>query len=156
MGGIAVTADIRSRDQRRRKTDRRTHSALLLACLFSIGAAVVHAVVCPEHFKEATLYGLFFLFAAAAQAGWAVLAWTHRRRWLLYAAAAGNTAVVALWAVTRINGVPLGPGRGEVEAIGALDVLATGCEVGVIVCALLALRGLNVAVRRTSASAINA
>jgi hypothetical protein len=146
MGGIAVWADIRAHLARR--TDRRRPRpnpghALRLAALFSVGAALVHGAVCPEHFQEATIYGVFFLVAATCQAGWAAMVMTQPRRWLLYAGAVGNAAITALWAVTRLDGVPLGPGRGETESIGRLDIIATGCELGIVICAMLALRQLS-------------
>lgn len=143
LGGIAVYSDLRARFREGRTRDgwwRRTPAAVLVAALFSLGAAAVHLRVCPEHFREATIYGLFFAVAAGCQTGWAFLVCVWQKRWLLYAGVAGNAAIVALWAVTRTVGVPLGPGRGETEEIGALDVIACICEVGVIVAALVALR----------------
>jgi hypothetical protein len=119
----------------------------MLAAACSLGAAAVHLRVCPEHFKEATIYGVFFAVAAGTQAGWAVLAWRRPQRWLFAAAVAGNSAIVGLWAVTRSVGIPLGPGRGEVEATGALDIVATALEVGLVLCAVWAL----VMMRRSSA-----
>jgi hypothetical protein len=159
IGGIAVWADVRAAIGRRRSRGRsrpQLSMPIRLAALFSLGTAAVHGAVCPEHFKEAALYGVFFLTAAACQAGWAVLAWTRPRRWLLYAGAAGNAAIIALWAVTRTNGVPLGPGRGETEAIGALDIIATSCEIAIVLCAVLALRSVAHAVARTPVTAVNA
>ncbi|MGN6473075.1 MAG: hypothetical protein ACTHK4_05435 [Mycobacteriales bacterium] len=114
---------------------------MLFASAGSLGVAAVHASVVSEHYHEAFIYGLFFTCAAAAQLCWPaiVLLTHHRRRWLL-AGAFGNLAVIVLWAYTRIVGVPLGPGRGSTEAIGAADIVATCCEVLVVVCALLAAR----------------
>jgi hypothetical protein len=158
MAGLAVSADIRAHLRRRAdsgRARRQLQLPVLLAGLFSLGAAAVHGAVCPQHFQEAAVYGVFFLVAAGCQAGWAVLAWTRPRRWLMYAGAVGNTAIILLWAVTRTNGVPLGPGRGETEAIGALDVIATTCEVGIVLCALFALRTVGRAVVRAPVTLVN-
>jgi len=147
---VAFWSDLRAHVNRRSApavARKRPNVPVMLAAACSLGAAAVHLRVCPEHFEEATLYGVFFAVAAGCQAGWAVLAWRRPQQWLVAAAVAGNTAIVALWAVTRTVGIPLGAQRGSVEAIGALDVVATALEVGLVVCALWAL----VAMRRTSA-----
>jgi hypothetical protein len=135
---FGLRADLRAR---RATTSRRTgrQPVVVAAAVLSAAAAAVHVRVCPEHFGEAAIYGLFFLFAATAQLGWAALIWLRPRRSLLFAGAFGNAAVVALWVMTRTNGIPLGPGRGEVEAVGALDIVATGCELGVVLCAVALL-----------------
>jgi hypothetical protein len=142
IGVTALVSDLRPWLARHRAAaGRRTQRtpAIVLTAAFSLGAAAVHLVVCPEHFKEATIYGLFFAIAASCQAGWAVLALWRPRRWLLAAALVGNSAIVGLWAITRTVGVPLGPGAGETETVGALDIIATACEIGLIVCAVWAL-----------------
>ncbi|MFL6240324.1 MAG: hypothetical protein ACJ735_12615 [Actinomycetes bacterium] len=140
IGAIGLRADLQERLRRRSPARRRGRMLVLFACLCSLGAASVHAVVCPQHFDEATIYGLFFLCAASVQVAWAVWTWLRPSRWLLVSGAVGNALVVALWAFTRTSGVPLGPGRGEVEATGALDMFATTFEIGLIVCAVVALR----------------
>ena len=59
--------------------------------------------------------------------------------WILRAALIGSVLVVVLWLETRMLGVPLGPGRGETEPVGVLDVLATGAELVTAGCAWAAL-----------------
>lgn len=113
-----------------------------LAIAFSLGAAAVHASVGPEHFREAFIYGLFFLCAATAQLGWVVLTLARPRRWLPFGAFAGNLAVVLLWAWTRTIGDFAGPERGQTEQIGAMDIVATTCELAVVICAALWIRQL--------------
>ena len=145
---IAIWSDLRAHFRGvSAATWARPSTPVMLAAACSLGAAAVHLRVCPEHFEEATIYGVFFAVAAGCQAGWAVLAWRRPQQWLFTAAAAGNAAIVALWAITRSVGIPLGPERGEVEAVGTLDVIAATLEVGLVVCALWAL----VALRRSPA-----
>jgi hypothetical protein len=116
--------------------------ALLAAAALSCTAAAVHVIVCPEHYREHTLYGVFFTVAAASQLGWA--AWllvSKGRRWLVGLGLAGNVAMVALWAVSRTVGLPLGPEAGSVESIGKLDIIATTAEVGLVaVCVWMLVR----------------
>jgi hypothetical protein len=118
---------------------RRPSGAVAAAAGLSAVAAIVHGVVCPEHFREAGLYGTFFLVCALAQLGWAVAVLVRPDRRLLALGLAGNVAVLALWALTRTTGIPLGPEAGEVEAVGALDLIASAAELGVVVCAAWAL-----------------
>ena len=107
----------------------------------SAGAGLVHALVCPEHFREALSYGLFFALAASAQVAWAWLAWRGLTTRLLWWALLGNAAVIALWAVTRTVGLPIGPEPGVAEAVGGADLVACALELYVVAAAALALSG---------------
>jgi hypothetical protein len=56
------------------------------------------------------------------------------RRWLVRLGIAGNLASIGLWAWTRAVGIPfLGPGAGETEPVGTLDVVAKLAEGGIVV-----------------------
>jgi hypothetical protein len=138
---IAVGADARAWVRRRGLTP--LGAAMTAAVLLSAAAAIVHVVVCPEHLREAASYGAFFAAAASAQLGWAACALLKRWAWLPTVGLAGNLAMIGLWAVTRTVGVPFGPGAGEVESIGVLDIVATACEVGVVVACAVALHRRN-------------
>lgn len=143
--GLAAAAVADARETRSRGGDavavtRRPRpslpTAIVLACaLATVGAAGVHIYVIPEHFEESALYGAFFVTLAVVQLGWAALVSVRPTRALLAAGLAGNLSVVLLWAATRFIAVPLGPGAGTREEIGALDVVATSFEVVVIVTA---------------------
>ena len=102
-------------------------------------AAATHFAVMPEHFREAAVYGWFFLLAGTTQLGVALLLVLRPSAWILRAARIGSVLVVVLWLETRTLGVPLGPGRGETEPVGVLDVLATGAELVTAGCAWAAL-----------------
>jgi len=136
VAAIGVGADVRAW-MRRHPRDL----SLLPAATLSTACAVVHGLVCPEHFAEGFVYGAFFATTSALQLGWAALAATRARPWLARAAVAANSAMVMLWAVTRTVGIPLGPERGEVETPGTLDIVATSCELALVaVCVLWLLR----------------
>jgi hypothetical protein len=113
---------------------------LALAAALSIGAAAIHAVVVPSHLAEDRLYGAFFVASSAAQIGWAVAVVLRPHRLVLEVGALGNAAVLALWALTRTLGVPLGVYAGQREAIGLLDTTCAALELGIVGCCLLALR----------------
>jgi signal transduction histidine kinase len=112
---------------------------LLTAC--SIGAAVVHADVITSHFEVSALYGWFFVLSAATQLAWGLLVLRRPDRALLAAGAIGNGLIVALWAVTRTAGLPIGPTPWEAESAGAFDVVATALELALVIGSLALLAG---------------
>jgi hypothetical protein len=115
------------------------------AALASVGAAAIHFAVAKMHFDEYTLFGVFFVLSGIAQLVWPI--WLLLRRWspLLVLGAIGNALIVALWAVDRIWGLPLGPTHWKPDPVGFGDSVASGLEVVLVVCALSALsRGRNV------------
>ena len=124
-----------------------------LVALASLDAGLIHAGVCPEHFQEATVLGVFFLVVATLQLAWAAAVLTRASRALLLAGAAGNAAVIGVWAVSRTIGVPAGPKPWHPEAVGVFDVLAVIAEGAVILGAVwLARRDASAGRRRVTAS----
>jgi MFS family permease len=100
----------------------------------SLLAALIHLWVTPEHFEEWWGYGAFFLVAAASQVLYAPLVLVWPTRIVLLLGIAGNLTIVALYFLTRTVGIPLfGPGAGEVEGVGFIDLCATTSEVGIAV-----------------------
>lgn len=146
LGGIAFAEYVQARKRAagprvgRPSSDRRAATLLPLVALAGVGAAAVHVVVMPEHFEEAVSYGMFFAFAATAQLLYSAWLLVRPSRALLAVGAVGNLAIVALWLVTRLIGVPLGPGAGTTEEIGGLDLLATGFELTVVIGAIVLIR----------------
>lgn len=124
-----------------------------VAAALSLVAAAIHAGLVGEHLREWWGYGAFFVLASIAQGAyglvllalparpaWDVLDWRRWRERLYVAGAAGNTAVIGLYVVSRTLGVPFaGPAQGEVEPVGALD-LATKATEALLVACLLVLR----------------
>jgi len=107
---------------------------LYAAAALSLLAALIHLWVVPEHFEEWWGYGAFFLVAAAAQVLYAPLVLLWPIRIVLLLGIAGNLAIVVLYLLTRTVGIPLfGPGAGEVEGVGFIDLCATTSEVGIAV-----------------------
>lgn len=104
---------------------------LPLVVVSSAASAGAHAAVGPAHFREATLFGLFFTTCALAQVLWAgVLALRPTRR-LLLAGAVGNLAVLVLWATTRTVGLPFGL-LPEPEVVGPWDLASGAWELLVV------------------------
>ena len=123
-----------------------------LALVASAAAAGVHAAMAPAHLREQTVLGLFFAAAALAQLAWTTLALgTRPGRGLLVAGVVGNTACIALWALTRTAGLPLGLLPAP-EAVGAWDLAALVWELAVVGACLALLRDAH-AGRRTTPEA---
>jgi hypothetical protein len=146
LGAIAFAEFMqgRSRDGAERSaipsSGPRAATLLPLVALAGAGAAGVHFVVMPEHFQEATLYGLFFAVAATTQLMYSVWLLVRPSRALLTVGAIGNLAIVVLWLVTRLVAIPLGPAAGSTEEFGGLDILATVFELGMVIGAVVLIR----------------
>ena len=109
-------------------------SVLYPVAALSLIAGLIHLWVTPEHFEEWWGYGTFFLIAAVAQIGYGPLLLRWPNRTVLMLGIAGNSAIVLLYLLTRVVGIPLfGPGAGEVEGVGAIDVCATVSEAAIVI-----------------------
>jgi hypothetical protein len=106
----------------------------------SVVAGAVHLSIIRDHFREAVLYGLFFLLLTVAQFGFAAWVIWRPGAGLFKAGAVASLAVVLLWLATRTTGIPLGPAAGETEPFGALDIVASAAELVTAALCLLALR----------------
>ncbi len=123
---------------------KRASMLLYAAATLSLVAALIHAWVMPEHFREWWGYGTFFLVVALAQ--WfyalALLRWPRRPTFLI--GIIGHLAIISLYIVTRTAGIPLfGPHAGEVEGIGLIDLTSKLAELAlvIILVALMAIGG---------------
>ena len=133
-GGLAAYAGIRIKEtwQRpERGTNRLTGETILLSLLGLICAGT-HAYVCPEHFHEWIVYGIFFMIASILQAAWSVLVLVRPTRRLILAGAVGNAAVVITFAISRTVGIPFGPDAFKPETFDALSATVTACETALI------------------------
>jgi hypothetical protein len=121
-------------------------------------AAVIHFAVAGEHYEDYWAFGVFMLGAAWFQLVWALGAVVRPTRPLLVAGVAVNSAIVAVYLVTRTVGDVIGPDPHDVEPIGFGDLFCTICEAVLVVGMLVALLApLNRAVPRrrlTAASAL--
>jgi hypothetical protein len=114
-------------------TDRQRGVLYTVAAL-SLVAALIHLWVMPEHFEEWWGYGAFFLVAAVAQVVYVPLLVRWPNRSVLLLGIAGNSAIVLLYLLTRVVGIPLfGPEAGEVEGVGIIDLCATSSEAAIVV-----------------------
>ena len=137
---IPIFAVVWLREQRGNRLILQRDPYTVGAAVGLVAAAATHFAVMPEHFRESPLYGWFFLLAGTTQLVVAIVLVVRPSAWILRGALIGSALIALLWLETRVIGVPLGPGSGETEPVGALDMLATGAELVTCGCAWGALR----------------
>lgn len=114
---------------------------LVTAAFASAGAAAIHFAAAKMHFEEYALFGVFFVGSGIAQLAWPIWALLRPARWLLLLGAVGNAAIVVLWAVDRIVGLPLGPEPWKPDPFGLGDTVSAAFELLIVaVCLSLLLR----------------
>jgi hypothetical protein len=116
----------------------------------------MHGLVTQQHFEEWWGYGIFFAVATVAMLvlGLALLTdaidpryfpgdVTRFRRLMYIGGLVGVALLIGMYVVSRTVGIPLGPGAGRIEPIGAIDIVAKVAE-------LLAALGLVVLIAKSS------
>jgi hypothetical protein len=127
-------------DSSETKVSHEQGDALAVIALLSAAAGAVHAAVIQEHLREWWLFGAFFAVAAAAQLIWTVFVLRKPSRTILTAGIVGNAALVILWLVTRVTGLPVGPEPWSPESFGLPDVVASVFEVALVLSSVVLLR----------------
>lgn len=100
-----------------------------------LGAQMLHFAAFPEHLREWVWAGAFFAVLAVAEwaAAWALLTRSGSRT--AHMAMGLSLATVALWALSRTVGLPLGPNGGSPEPVGWADSICTALEMTTAVAA---------------------
>jgi FtsP/CotA-like multicopper oxidase with cupredoxin domain len=99
------------------------------AVLLTIGSALIHLGVAPEHLREWLPFGVFFLAIGSIQIVLAVNLLAKPTRRLALNIAIQNVFLLGLWIVSRTLGLPFGPTPGQPEEIALTDVLCALLEV---------------------------
>jgi hypothetical protein len=107
-----------------------------VAAVASLAAGVVHTAATPAHWEEWILAGLFFSGTAAFQLLWGLVAIPFGNTFLRASGLLANLGILGLWALSRLNGMPFGPGAGVPEPVGTADLIAAALGT-VIVAGLL-------------------
>jgi hypothetical protein len=89
----------------------------------SLGSGVIHFAVAGEHFDVTWYHGTFFAVVAWLQLVWAAALIVRPTRQLLALGALGNFAIIVVWFVSRMWGLPVGPEAGHPEPV-ALSTMA--------------------------------
>ncbi len=99
-----------------------------LAALAGGTAGIVHLTLVPQHLDEAA-YAAGFAVAALAQLAWASALWVRSAdRRLLVTGVALNLGLVALWAASRVTGLPFVGEPWEPVGVGPLDVVTVAVQ----------------------------
>jgi hypothetical protein len=121
-----------------------TEELATAAALLVFASSFIHSLVTADHFEEYWLFGVLFAAATCLQALWTALIFgdpSNRR--ILLTGAVGNAALVAVWAISRTVGLPLGPHPWQPEPAGVVDVLSTLDELGAVVLVAVILATLR-------------
>jgi hypothetical protein len=103
-----------------------------------LGEAGIHLAAMPAHFGEWGAAGAFFALLSITEAASAVGILAHPSRNLWLAVSAASFATMTVWAISRVWGMPLGPGAFHPEAIGLPDYICTCLEAATVVVAVVA------------------
>jgi len=138
---------------------KRSNGLLKWASALSLSAALVHGINVGEHLREWWGYGLFFLFAAAAQSLYGLILllqpWRYdqsgglrdggrQARAYYLSGAIANSIFIGLYVVTRTSGIPIiGPQAGRVERVTGLGVFANVAEALLVFVLMLLIRELR-------------
>ncbi len=113
-------------------------AATMRAAALSLAAATIHLAAAPAHLAELGLVGWGFVAAAVFQAAWALAYAVNASARVAFVGIAGNAAIVAAWAWSRVEGLPVGALAGVPEPVGVPDAAASLFQV--LLVALLVLR----------------
>jgi hypothetical protein len=102
--------------------------ALTVAVLLA-GAGAIHLMAAPEHTAEYPLFGVAFYVMAGLQfLGAMTFAAGRTGAAMRRATVAMSLTIAALWAASRLVGLPIGPEPWVAETIGVEDALCTILE----------------------------
>ena len=123
------TAESTASPSRERTYTGQSQVLINAAAILTLGAALIHLAVTPQHFEEYLPYGLFFLGVGAGQialVGALVVAPSRR---LFIAGLASSLGLIALWGISRTVGLPIGPdGPWKPETMGFMDIICSFLE----------------------------
>jgi hypothetical protein len=116
----------------------RIAASSIFPAVLSIVAGMIHAAVVPEHLAEKWVFGAFFILAAVFQIAWAIVV-VFRPSAIVYTTGAlANGAIIAVWALSRTIGLPIGPEAWVPEPLSTVDLTTTLMELLLVVSVVLA------------------
>ena len=138
------------RHRKRTLPGLRDVSALQVAGLASVGAALIHTAMISGHGEHPSVARLFVVAAAAQLAG-GLLALVHGGRWAAWLVTLVNGAAVSAWAMTRISGISWIEGLEHPESPRFIDTVSAGLGALAVIWRGAGV-GQRVAARRGTAS----
>jgi hypothetical protein len=111
----------------------------LAAALLSAAAGAIHFASIDEQSAGYWLFYLLFALLSVFQLAWAMLLFVRPSRLVYAVGALANAGTVAVWAISRTAGFPVGPMAGKPESLAFADVTATVFEVLLVAAIAVAL-----------------
>src|SRR2546430_1831620 len=110
----------------RMTTNERTVGGYLrwLLAALSLGAGVIHLAVSGDHYELSWMHGTFFAVVGWLQISFAIGVVLRPSRKLLTAGALFNAAIIGVWVMSRVWGVPIAPDAWTPESIALADALS--------------------------------
>ena len=112
---------------------------LMAMASLAAAAAVIHFVMVPSHMDEFSVEGVAFAVAGWLQLLVAFYLWTQPSRAILGFTILSNLGFIAVWAVSRTVGLPVGPHSGIAEEVSVVDLTCVALEAGLILMAIALL-----------------
>ena len=134
--------------QWRLSAEQRLPAGLWVMLAATVLSGSVHGAMTAHHAREAALLGWAMAVMGVAQLTWAVWVLFAPSQRMVEVGVLGNLGIVALWAWTRLVGIPLGIAGGLRQRIGPWDLACTLLEVGAVLLGLAWLAGLQLALPR--------
>ena len=116
------------------------------AAALSLGAAVIHFAVVPEHLDEYLPFGIAFIALGIAQLGMAIALLADGTRFRIPAIVL-TLSVLSAWTLSRTAGLPVGPHAWVPEEIGMIDATAAILESALVLVLLVPVARLATGVR---------
>lgn len=101
-----------------------TRNVCAVLASVSLAAGLIHVAVIPEHLEEYMPFGAFFVVVTVFQLVWAVAIVVRPSAFVLASGALASGAMIAIWAMARTTGLPIGPEPWTAEPVAALDLMA--------------------------------
>lgn len=107
----------------------RWSTAVLASGLLSLVAGWIHFAFVSSHWDYWWAYGAFFLGCGVFQSllAPALLRWPGS--WTALVGIAGNVGIIGMYLWSRIYAIPMGPHKGVLERVTAVDLGCTAAEV---------------------------
>jgi len=106
--------------------------ARMVAVAALFGAELVHTTVIPQHLREWSVAGWFFLLVSVIEGLLGAALWFVPSRPAVRAAVWVSLGTVAVWVVSRSVGVPFGPEAWLREPVGKADLAASVLELATV------------------------
>ena len=118
---------------------RRIDDEVFVACGLAWAVALIHALAALAAISTSALAAAVLAAVALMQLGAGVLVYRRPSRAVFAVLAAAGIVLVAVWALSRTVGLPVGAAPGRRQPVGPLDALAMLDELAFIVVAVLQL-----------------